>query len=592
MAGTTKKFTLCCAIALGSGVVVGLSLSRPAPSPAHDSDRPAAQPAQVYRMPFVATDFGPEELAMIERLSEAASGGGGRGLVSIMAELELLEDTQRDQLLAELIPRLAAEGLGNLLVALEGSDGIADALVAERLVKLDPDRFFLIAKARGNAWNFLPLIGYVFLASVDPEAAQDRLEREEDEDTDEIAGWIAMGKTIRSTADGVAWLRESQTDDEGAEYADLITAISLTDPRQTLGEVLKIDSPEARGEALEALFGAWGHQEPAVAFAAAKELDGGDKSLVAVLAAWGRLDPETAIAQALDPGQEAAVLGSWIQSDPFAAADWAEQHLEGKVLADFLVVSAGLMPASATGALLEKLAPPERQQLFLDDPALLQRLATADLPMAIAEAQRLPPDAKGAADTGKNFASLVAHDDLTEAIQIARTLPQGPLRDGFVQAVASEGGRTDPAATLEWLDGQAVDERHSAETQLFTSWSDVDPQAALQAAEDRGAGGDTIGRIIEQWTKHADAALVFESVRGDFLGSPQIQAAMTDAWLNQNPSAGADLLMANNAAGEFDHAIIGLLKSWAQSDAQEASQYVREQIPTGPLRAAIEAIAP
>jgi hypothetical protein len=419
---------------------------------------------------FAAQGFEGNVDSLLSRLRRVMISGGD--LKSILGESEDIGEPERSSLLLEFMMEQDVAGLEKLLEHADdvGDDGVFLIALVERFVSLDPDRFFEVSVEDAGNWNFKPMIGLIFLASIDPGAAMERIKGSEDEDESKF---VAIGLAIHSTADGIRWMRE--LGDENADYGELLN-LELRDPIPALGEILKIESLEARDATLEALFGKWAKTDPHAAIAAAASSPNREANLKGIFEIWGARDPSAAMLKTTDQAQKIAVLKGWAAQDSAAALEWARENLSESALGLFYVeAQPDLRPSefhsiftNAPGLILSETIMPSDS-----DPILASTLVD---PESTFEAARNRGDATG--ELNKIVETWLQHDDTRYVFDW--------VKDDFAntpeiqQTMVNAWIDRDPAEGADLLKANQME---GVLDLLMEKWNAVDPDGARVYSE-------------------------------------------------------------------------------------------------------------
>ena len=234
---------------------------------------------------------------------------------------------------------------------------------------------------------------------------------------------------------------------------------SERDPKGALAWAEKLPGP-LREKTLQQLFGSWMRRDPQ---AAAEWLAGRSMEIQIPLA--GRLAAE------------------WARKDPQGALFWSRAAADGPV----------------TGL---RLAPGPVQRRAMD--AAIGSYVSSD-PEAAASWMTTGSGRAYFAERVASLASSWTSIDPISAAAWAAAIPPGADRDAAVGAVSSTWTRSDPAEALRWIQGiQRVTDRNTALSSFGSTLVASDPEGAAywsSQISDRSLRDATLSRVVSQWRR-------------------------------------------------------------------------------------------
>lgn len=267
--------------------------------------------------------------------------------------------------------------------------------------------------------------------------------------------------------------------------------------------------------------------------------------------------------------------------NPEAAGKWAVEYLSGRERTDFL----GNLAATWAGR---------------------------DMDATIAWAKQLPDgDRVGAVS---KIAYEATASDPRKALELARDLPEGQVRNEIITHIAGEWSAKSPEKIVEWA-GQIRDEglRQQVVSRVATAWADTNPASAAGLALNSLPAGklqdDAVMGIVQRWVQSqpADAAAwvgQFPEGRLRDTATEEVMKLWSDKnpadagkWLDSLPSGssrdaaasayvGKVLETSPEAAGQWalqigdesarTSALLRVSASWLASDPEKAASWIRQ----------------
>lgn len=317
------------------------------------------------------------------------------------------------------------------------------------------------------------------------------------------------------------------------ELAELAKQLDREQSQQLFAALSAIQGPQ-REKLMRALMGVWAEKDPAGAIASLHEMTPsplGYSMMESALVSWGQKDPNAALKwltenRGVEPSSVyneriRQVVAGWAEKDPSGALQYA------------MTMPAGTRAENA------------------------QQSRTVRL---IAE-------------------TMARNGDVSGALSLFSTMPEGDLRNTAMNSVAREWGHSNPQAALQWAQslGAGGDTMRST---ILRSWSESDPAAAAQwvasLSSDNPSKAEWMAQAVAEWGQYD-------------LESP---AQLLNSLPNSTEKDGAILAFTNRAAREDPEgalawagqvtntewrdravALVGL--QWSREDPDGFSSYVQ-----------------
>lgn len=239
------------------------------------------------------------------------------------------------------------------------------------------------------------------------------------------------------------------------------------------------------------------------------------------------------------------MIQKWIQTDPEAALNWANQSLSGKSKIEALALA---------GSIISKTDPPRAALLFENIPyglgrdALLKDIASnwaaVDSKLAIAWLNGLD-----SVDRNMGIMAMAegwASSKPLEAAEFGSTLPSEQKLQ-FLEMVMSQWASEDPISAIAWIkesyELQSLPD--SIMRRTYESWALKDPQQASNSIKD-----------FDEKT---------QALLADTLSSN---------WARSNPTGAAVFALSLPEGNVKAEAVGGVMAQWSRSDPMEASKWL------------------
>lgn len=242
------------------------------------------------------------------------------------------------------------------------------------------------------------------------------------------------------------------------ERDQLLNVLSLSIPADQIQEIVQMNDPIKRAEALLALMNQLSPGEFQDVVASFRGLGITRERMgeyAIMLTAWAKADPVGALDYAKENTETSfarqTILATWAQTHPDAAIAWAEENFE-----------AGERENQANPWLV----------------GIIKGLAENDLNRASTLLESLP-FSRGRGDALDSVLNKVVLDQgLDAAKQWATGLSDERLQNGAVARLAAEMAKDDPAGTLDWAASVSRDALERSAGEVVERWASEDPIAA------------------------------------------------------------------------------------------------------------------
>ena len=272
----------------------------------------------------------------------------------------------------------------------------------------------------------------------------------------------------------------SITDDNKRAFETLGYEYAQDDPQKALDWAMSIDSDSARTDILASLYGNWATREPETAAEGAlamKDDTQRRRAVANIASSWARNDPEQALewAEGLSGKNRDEALSSVIKStaseDPIKASEEVERLFDDS--------SGGNQMAEAASTVASQW--------------------TESDPQAAAEwANQLGQD-KARKDAVAAVAQRWSKFDPMGASEWIGELPQGPARDAAANQLSQNIRATDPESAFVWASTiQDEQDRYQALEATVQSWKQSNEAAAREAITSANLSETDQGKLLEK----------------------------------------------------------------------------------------------
>lgn len=227
----------------------------------------------------------------------------------------------------------------------------------------------------------------------------------------------------------------------------------------------------------------WAEENPREAWLWAEQNLNGplkDRALTDLMIGWSRRSPEQAAEWLQSTGLTSqplfnAIGGTWAESEPVAAAEWAKSLPEGTAKETATVAVAGGIAAQD---------PEQAAEIFADEIASGEELnlviAIADVWASTDPAETAGWIAKMAEGPAKDeaaatLATIWAASDIAAAVDWSRSISSAETRREVVAHIGTTWGAIEPEAALQWLGGLPAAEASEGIAGALYSWAGTDP---------------------------------------------------------------------------------------------------------------------
>ena len=564
-----------------------------------------------------ATVEEPIEQRLADQLAEdtsTASGGVGLdGIAEAFGVVASVPDAARRALAAfELVGRLDAEALEFAATELDlesahgAMAGTLKLAISDRWSEVDPEGWREHIEA-----NYSPMVfrEIGMFAQRDYEAASQILDRNEpwSDYMHEFYYGFAMGDpegALRMYLDRDGIYAQTIFEAAGSRISDLFDTVNAVPPGET------------RSELTWQMFREWGHREPVEGLGAALRLvDAAERD--SVIVTWfmervAKRDPSAAAAAFEELSEQAQreaapeLFAGWASHDHRGAMRWAVGALDPEVLGPLMLEAGATADPELVMETVARMSDEQRGEYLGrleigDFHCFIHRLAERDARAAVdwlnandlLKAQLGEESENDRTSSGIEIAEAAFRNGgLEGAAALARDLPEGSFRRGFVESLANQLGSADPGAGLAWAASLPGEEGRVAVAEVAEGWVSVDPVAAAQwAFAGQGYEVTTLGA----WGRE-DAEGAYRWLAGEIGSEPERvdelvrDSQLFESWAEQDPVAAATAALGfgeRSAAGHLQ----GVVERWAADTPAAAGRFIDGQLVAGAERdAAVAAL--
>lgn len=177
-----------------------------------------------------------------------------------------------------------------------------------------------------------------------------------------------------------------------------------------------------------------------------------------------------------------------------------------------------------------------------------------------------------------------------EALEFARRLPAGEVRETFLRQLLVAWAEKDANSALSWSDQLENDaERRRVRATICTGFAKENPRQALEMAighgADEGIGDGLLENLTMQWADREPApALEWVRSQPSAEWKERLVARVAYVLTRTDPRAAACRVAEDMEPGPAQNeAVISVVHQWAQLDAEAADRWVGE-LPPGALQ--------
>ncbi|MEO7100631.1 MAG: hypothetical protein ABI162_14820 [Luteolibacter sp.] len=177
-----------------------------------------------------------------------------------------------------------------------------------------------------------------------------------------------------------------------------------------------------------------------------------------------------------------------------------------------------------------------------------------------------------------------------EALDFARQMSAGEIRNTFLRQLLVAWAERDAAAAMAWTEGLAdTTERRADLATISTALAISDPRSALELAIQHGADEEETGGLLEnlamQWAeRETSTALKWVGTQPNGEWHDRLIARVAFVLAKSDPRSAAFHVTEEMEAGPMqDEAVISILHQWTMIDSESAARWV-ESFAAGALR--------
>lgn len=176
-----------------------------------------------------------------------------------------------------------------------------------------------------------------------------------------------------------------------------------------------------------------------------------------------------------------------------------------------------------------------------------------------------------------------------EALEFARRLPPGEVRNTFLRQLLVAWAGKDTASALSWSDQLENDSEHRyARSTICTELAKEDPRQALELAIGHGADEASDGlleNLAMQWAdRETTSAMEWVRSQPSVEWKERLVARVAYVLAKTDPCAAACRVAEDMTPGTAQNeAVISVVHQWAQIDPEAAARWV-DELPSGALQ--------
>jgi RNA polymerase sigma factor (sigma-70 family) len=371
-------------------------------------------------------------------------------------------------------------------------------------------------------------------------------------------------------------------------YNSIFEVWAGNDPSAAAAAALSLPPNSIRQGALLSVARSWAKQDPDGALAWVEALPASsikNTAIASALDTMSELDPAYAANYTINLNLPAGLMrdnllqritATWAQTDPTAVLTWANTNLTGDAYDNAATQALDEIsisdPASAVAALTQLSDPNVVNKVI---PAIASNWANQDPQAALAWVQSLPTDST---DTRSSAIAAVLrgtnYDPVSAAAYIQQNFATDPAFNKLATQVVTSWSQSDPQAALTWAESLPLGEAQSdAVNAAITQLANVDPQTAWNDAQQlSGSAQDTaMVNVINAWVNQqpAQAAAALANLpQGADLATATGDVAKS--WLSQNPNAASQWIDTLPQGDARDSAVTQLIASVSKNDPASA----------------------
>ena len=287
-----------------------------------------------------------------------------------------------------------------------------------------------------------------------------------------------------------------------------------------------------------------------------------DRALTDLMIGWSRRSPEQAASWLTGTGLTSqplfnALAGTWAETNPVAAANWARGLATGHAKDTAVVAVAGAWaandPKAAADNFSGNLAKGDDLNLAI---AIADIWATSD-PAATAKWVATLPDGASKNEAAATLATVWAASDIHAAVAWSDTIADDETRRQVIAHIGTTWGAIEPQAALDWLTSLPAAQATDGVTGALYSW----------------AGTDPVG--MQEWIDASNGDPMADRARRS-LGDVLAQTSQPDAMA---------LALGMSSEVARDDTLVRYFRDWRKSDDVAAQDWLQSNWSTLPATA-------
>jgi hypothetical protein len=416
-------------------------------------------------------------------------------------------------------------------------------------------------------------------------------------DPSKLRGIVLEAWAKKDFAGALAWARSLEKGASRAEALTLLAAqLAKSDPSEAMKLVENTFHPWQAGNAYQKIFGEWAKTDFAGALAAAREITNlhlRSSALRAALAQHVETDPRAVLSfvrhsndNDLRWGIGVLATRRWFERDFAAAREYVLTLPAGQFRGAGLGAMGGAMAQSDPRKGLADAAELSERDRETVTCCILESWSHKDPAAAIEAARGLPEGELRDGAIGR-VAQIVVASDANAAFALIEEIPEGPLRDLLSSSIATYLGETEPARAAEWYSRMVSGkDREEGLTQILSKWTRFDPDAALNWAAGRPNASD-LAEVIQYMARELTGDEPDKIVaRIEQLPIDAHRAAVrgvAQRWSFSDPEAAAAWARGLRDEKAQANAMGALAGEWGNREPAAAARWI-ESLPSGLAR--------
>ncbi|GAA5484575.1 hypothetical protein [Haloferula sargassicola] len=328
-----------------------------------------------------------------------------------------------------------------------------------------------------------------------------------------------------------------------------------TDPEGALNHAQgSLPAGQLQSDAIGIAINKWGQDNPREAWLWAENHLSGplkERALTDLMMGWTRRNPEEAAGWLASTGLTSqpffnALPGTWAESDPQAALDWARSLPDGKAKDTAETAIANTVaqnnPRQAAEMFSKTIDEGDNAAVAI---TIADIWATTD-PAAAAQWVAEMDDGPGKTEAASTLATVWAASDIEAAVKWSASIVDADMQRQVVSNIGTTWGAIDPFDALQWLETLPPEVGGDGITGAMYSWAGTDPVGMRQWID--AAGPDSLADRARQ-----------------SLGDVLSQNAMPDAM---------DVALGMSSAPARDAALARYFREWRKRDDATAQDWL------------------